>query len=177
MDLIAAYDFIAKDSSTRDCPNGVIVSGSLSGAFSTSPNNAADAAADKGFFMAVSAGNKNEDVSGYSPSSASKVCTVGGIDRHDKRYAYSNFDFGVNIIAPAVDVKSTLLGNKVGYSTGTSIANPHVAGLAAYFASRDDVKASPAMCGQLVKSATRDAISDQFDNTVNLIVFNENSSA
>ncbi|KAK3196434.1 hypothetical protein K4F52_000316 [Lecanicillium sp. MT-2017a] len=176
-DLIAAYDFIAKDSSSRDCPNGVIVSGSLSGAFSTLLNNAADAMADKGFFMAVSAGNKKEDVNGYSRSSASKVCTVGGVDRHDKAYTYSNFGSGVNIIAPAVDVKSTLPGTKVGYSTGTSMATPHVAGLDAYFASRDGVKASPALCDQIVKSATRDAISDQFDGTVNLIAFNENSSA
>ncbi len=126
--------------------------------------------------MAIAAGNNNDDASGYSPASASKVCTVGGIDKYDKRYTQSNYGPVVDIIGPAVAVLSTVPNGRTQYYTGTSMATPHIAGLAAYLAARDGVSASPALCQQIVKTATRNAISDQSANTVNLIAFNGNPS-
>lgn len=131
---------------------------------------------DKGFFMAVAAGNNNDDTSKYSPASASKVCTVGGSDKYDKRYTQSNYGPIVDIIGPAVSVLSTLPGGRTAYYTGTSMATPHIAGLAAYLAARDGVKASPSLCQKIVNTATRGAISDQSANTVNLLAFNGNPS-
>lgn len=175
-DLIAAYDFITKDSPKRSCPNGVIVSGSLGGSYSESLNNAANGMVDKGYFMAIAAGNNNDDASKYSPASASKACTVGGSDSSDKRYNNSNYGSIVDIVGPAVGVLSTLPNNKTAYYTGTSMATPHIAGLAAYIASRDGIKASPSLCATLVKTASKDKITNQSANTVNLIAFNGNPS-
>lgn len=175
-DLIAAYDFIAKDSPSRNCPNGVVVSGSLGGSKSQSLNDAANKMVDRGYFMAVAAGNNNDDADRYSPASASKVCTVGGSDSSDKRYTQSNYGPDVNIIGPAVSVLSTLPNGRTAYYTGTSMATPHIAGLAAYLASRDGIKVTPSFCGKIQDMATKNAITNQSANTVNLLAFNGNPS-
>lgn len=175
-DLIAAYDFITKDSPNRNCPNGVVVSGSLGGSYSQSLNNAANGMVDKGYFMAIAAGNNNDDASGYSPASASKACTVGGSDSSDRRYNQSNYGSLVDIIGPAVSVLSTLPNGRTAYYTGTSMATPHIAGLAAYLASRDGVKVTPGLCQTIAQTATKNAITNQSRNTVNLIAFNGNPS-
>jgi len=148
----------------------------LGGSYSRSLNDAANEMVDRGYFMAVAAGNNDDDASKYSPASASKVCTVGGSDKYDRRYTKSNYGPVVDIIGPGVSVLSTLPDNRTAYYTGTSMATPHIAGLAAYLAARDGVKASPSLCQKIVNTATRNAISNQSPNTVNLIAFNGNPS-
>ncbi|KAJ3488724.1 hypothetical protein NLG97_g6145 [Lecanicillium saksenae] len=174
-DLIAAYDFIRNDAKGRDCPNGIVVSGSLGGGYSKSMNAAANSMVEAGYFMAIAAGNDNEDVSNHSPGSASKVCTVGGTAADDKRYSHSNYGPGVNINGPAVGVLSTLPNNKTAYYTGTSMATPHIAGLAAYLAVLNGTKVTPSMCQTIINLATKDKISNQVANTVNLIAYNGNT--
>lgn len=60
--------------------------------------------------------------------------------------------------------------------TGTSMATPHIAGLAAYLATVEGQRASPASCKRMQDLATRGAIADQPWNTVNLLAFNGNPS-
>ena len=175
-DLIAAWDFITQDAPNRNCPNGVVISVSLGGGYSQSLNNAANNMIDKGYFMAIAAGNDNDNTANHSPGSASKVCTVGGSDSSDRRYSDSNYGPAVDIVGPAVSVLSTLPGGRTAYYTGTSMATPHIAGLAAYIASRDGVRASPSLCGTIANTASKGAITNQSANTVNLIAFNGNPS-
>lgn len=176
-DLIAAYDFIQKDAAQRNCPNGFIVSGSLGGSYSKSLNDAANAMVDRGFFMAVAAGNNNRDTKDYSPGSAPKVCTVGGTQSDDRRYNNSNWGPAVDINGPAVGVLSTLPGGETAYYTGTSMATPHIAGLAAYLASKNGVKASPSLCKTIVDMSSKNYITNQQANTVNNIAYNGNNLA
>ena len=173
--MIAAYDFIVKDSSTRYCPNGVVINGSLGGGYSAILNSAAAKMSDRqGYFMAVAAGNNNQDTKNHSPASAPSVCTVGGSDKYDQRYTQSNYGAPVDIIAPAVGVLSTLPNGRTQYYTGTSMASPHIAGMAAVIASSRGTKASPQICDDLVGIATTGAITNQYANTVNKIAFNNN---
>lgn len=60
-------------------------------------------------------------------------------------------------------------------NTGTSMAAPHVAGLAAYLASTGGHRAGPQSCETMRRMATRDAIRNPAPNTVNLIAFNGNT--
>ncbi|TQW00110.1 subtilisin-like protease Pr1A [Cordyceps javanica] len=173
-DLIAAYNWIKDDVGWRKCENGVVVSSSLGGNFSQSLNDAADSLVDRGFFVAVSAGNNNSDVSQFSPASAPKVCTVGGTQSDDKRYTQSNWGPLIDVNAPAVHVRSTVPGGKWDYYTGTSMAAPHVAGLAAYLATKMGVKVTPDLCQTIVRMSTKNAITDQMPNTVNNIAYNGN---
>ncbi|GJN72327.1 hypothetical protein PCL_04088 [Purpureocillium lilacinum] len=174
--IISGMEYVATDARQRNCPNGVVVNMSLGGSYSQALNDAADALTQEGFFVAVAAGNDNIDASNVSPASAQYVCTVGGTAKNDYRYSGSNYGSVVNILGPAVDVYSTLPGGGAGYMTGTSMATPHIAGLAAYLATVEGQRASPASCKRMQDLATRGAIADQPWNTVNLLAFNGNPS-
>ena len=56
------------------------------------------------------------------------------------------------------------------------MASPHIAGLAAYIAARDGIRAGPELCSKIVQDATRNRIRNPAPNTVNLIAFNGNPS-
>ncbi|KAJ6442358.1 proteinase T-like protein [Purpureocillium lavendulum] len=174
--IISGMEYVATDARNRNCPNGVVVNMSLGGDYSQALNDAADALTQQGFFVAVAAGNDNKDASYVSPASARYVCTVGGTARDDYRYTGSNYGPVVNILGPAVDVYSTLPGGGSGRMTGTSMATPHIAGLAAYLAALEGKPASPDLCRRMQDMATRGAIGGQPRNTVNLLAFNGNPS-
>lgn len=88
----------------------------------------------KGGIVIFAAGNENRD---YSGNDYSKILNVSSVGADYKRAYYSNFGAWCDIIAPGGDVKkgnqvlSTLPDNKYGKMQGTSMACPHVSGVAA----------------------------------------------
>jgi subtilisin family serine protease len=105
--VIAGINFAANDQKTRSCPNGAVANMSLGGARSTAVNSAAANAVSAGLFMAVAAGNENQDASNSSPASEATVYTVGATDSADKRASFSNYGTVVDIFAPGVAILST----------------------------------------------------------------------
>lgn len=174
--VIAGLDFVASDSRNQNCPKGVAINMSLYGKRSDSFNNAVNNIASKGIFVSVCSGNDNKDAADYSPASATGSCTVGGSDSDDKRYDESNFGPSVSIVAPAVFIESTFINGGTATYSGTSMAAPHIAGLAAYLASKDG-NGMNNMCSNMVSDATKNAIVNQSARTVNLIAFNGGGSS
>lgn len=172
--VIAGLDFVSQDAPNRDCPYGTVVSVSIGGERQQSVNDAVRLLVKKGYFVAVAAGNEFLDVKDRSPASEPLACTVGASDINDKRYETSNYGSLVDIMAPGVDIVSTVPGGGTFKVSGTSHATPHVAGLAAYIAARDRRKASPDLCDRIVREGTSGAIVDQVPGTVNLLAFNNN---
>jgi subtilisin family serine protease len=135
--VIGGLEFALSDQGNRDCPNGIVVNMSLGGGFSQAINDAAAALVDGGIFTAVAAGNGNifgipQDAANYSPASEPSVCTVGATDSSDRVASFSNYGALVDIYAPGVSVLSTWIGSTTRSISGTSMASPHIAGLAAY---------------------------------------------
>lgn len=93
----------------------------------------------KGGIVIFAAGNENQDVSGNGYGPIFNVASVGADFR---RAYYSNYGDWIDITAPGGDVKkgnqvlSTFPGNKYGYYQGTSMACPHVSGVAALIVSK-----------------------------------------
>lgn len=171
-DLIAALDFVVNDIPKRSCPKGVSINASLYGGKSDSLNSAFNNVANKNILVAVCAGNDNKDASQYSPASASNVCTVGGTDEQDKRYDESNFGPAVDIMAPGVTIQTLSPGGGTSWWTGTSMASPHIVGLAVYLAGQGNNVSMKGLCQSIINDATSGKISDQTSNTVNKIAFN-----
>lgn len=87
----------------------------------------------KGGIVIFAAGN---DASQYGPpANYERILAVGSIDRNGSRSSFSNYGDWVDICAPGGDIYSTLPNNRYGSMSGTSMACPHVSGVAALLVS------------------------------------------
>jgi serine protease len=92
-----------------------------------------------GVSVVVAAGNSDADACDYSPSGVEFATVVGATDIDDNRASFSNFGTCVDIFAPGVNIKSTWNDGGTSTISGTSMACPHVAGVAArYMSSQTD---------------------------------------
>ncbi|EGU74162.1 hypothetical protein FOXB_15324 [Fusarium oxysporum f. sp. conglutinans Fo5176] len=157
--ILAGMDFIVEDAATRKCPKGIVVNMSVSVASSPAINAAARYIVKSGYFLAVAAGNDDTDASHVSPSNEPMACTVGATAQKDTRASFSNYGVSVDVFAPGVDIKST------------SMATPHVTGLAAYLLGLKDIKASE-LCNLIASMSLKDVMKGIPENTVNLLIQN-----
>jgi hypothetical protein len=100
------------------------------GAFSATLNSAVANAVKAGIVVVVAAGNNNEDAALHSPP-ASRPCSRSELANADARATFSNHGTLVDVMAPGVGVLSPYRNGVVASLSGTSMASPHVAGLAA----------------------------------------------
>lgn len=97
--------------------------------------DACDAAYAAGHLLVAAAGNSGNppgigDNVGY-PAAYESVIAVAASTINDTRASYSSTGPAVELIAPGSSILSTIPGNEYGTKSGTSMASPHVAGVAA----------------------------------------------
>ncbi|UFQ19138.1 MULTISPECIES: S8 family peptidase [Streptomyces] len=123
--VIAGFDWVA-----GNARQPAVLNGSLGGPRSDAVNRAATALSDRGVLPVVAAGNDATDACNVSPASAQRVLTVGATDHQDQEASFSNHGPCLDMYAPGTAIVSARLGGGSVALSGTSMASPHVAGVA-----------------------------------------------
>jgi subtilisin family serine protease len=114
-----------------------VINLSLGGPGSTTLENSVNYAWGKGSLLACAAGNSGtSDTTNAHPAAYANCLAVGATESDDDDAPYSNWGLWVDIAAPGTGIFSTWIGS--GYNTinGTSMATPHVAGVAGLLTSQ-----------------------------------------
>jgi len=100
------------------------------GSYSQIFNDAITKAYEQGILVVAAAGNYGSSFKFY-PASYPSVMSVAAVDSDNKKAWFSQYNDEVDIAAPGVDVLSTVPGGRYASLRGTSMASPHIAGVAA----------------------------------------------
>ncbi|MBN8445472.1 MAG: S8 family peptidase [Gammaproteobacteria bacterium] len=117
----------------QSCKNAgaKVVNMSLGGSSSTATEqNALASFYQGGMLLVAAAGNAGNSSLSY-PASYSSVMSVAAVDSSRNRASYSQYNSQVEIAAPGSSVYSTYKNNSYSTLSGTSMATPHVTGVAA----------------------------------------------
>jgi Subtilase family/FG-GAP-like repeat len=144
-DAIKCLDFIK---SLKDTQGINIVASNNSwggGDFSQALQDAIDRQRQSGILFIAAAGNDfgDNDVRPFYPAGFAlpNIIAVAATDRTDHRAFFSNVGrHTVHIGAPGQEILSTLPGGNYGLDSGTSMATPHVTGVAALLAAQDPTR-------------------------------------
>lgn len=93
-------------------------------------NDAVNYAYQRGVILVASTGNAGAPSVLY-PAAYDPVIAVGATDSGNNLADFSNYGAEVDVVAPGVNIYSAFPGGGYGYRSGTSMAAPHVSGLAA----------------------------------------------
>lgn len=127
-----------------------------------SVEDAVDYARAHGVIVAFAAMNENADVKDYSPQNMKEPLVVANSDFNDQRYSSSSYGVTVDVAAPGRRIVSTTPDNGYLYLTGTSMASPHVAGLAALLLSNNPDLTLDEI-DQIIRASADDIESPGFD--------------
>jgi aqualysin 1 len=172
--VIAGVDWVA-NSSLRPA----VANMSIGGTPSASLDAAVAGAVSKGVTMVVAAGNNNLDACGYSPARAPSAITVGATSNTDTRASYSNIGSCLDLFAPGTGITSAsnidTTSSKI--MSGTSMASPHVAGVAALTLQANPAASPAAVAASIISNATPNRLTSIGTGSPNLLVYSQGGSA
>lgn len=175
-DIISALDWIAQ---TRTGP--AVVNMSLGGGFSTAMNTAVENLVTSGVTVVVAAGNNGNSLFSsrlacdYSPASAPNAITVGSTTSSDARSSFSNFGTCLDIFAPGSSITSAVSSGDAATAvySGTSMASPHVAGVAALYLGANPTATPASVTSALKAAATPNVVTSPGTGSPNLLLWSD----
>jgi subtilisin family serine protease len=172
--VIAGIDWVTGDH-TAGTP--AVANMSLGGGANTSVDTAVQNMINDGVATAVAAGNGNrggrqQDACKYSPARVAAAMTIGATDSSDRKASWSNYGPCVDWFAPGVSILSAWYTSNTATNTisGTSMATPHTAGVAAQYL-QSHTTASPAAVREALYANTTKGIVTSSSTANNHLLF------
>jgi subtilisin family serine protease len=166
--VIAGVDWV-RNNHVKPAVANMSLGGSASSAMDTAVRNAIAA----GVTFAIAAGNSNANASNYSPARVSEAITVGSSTSSDAKSSFSNYGSVVDIFAPGSSILSAWSTSDTATNTisGTSMASPHVAGVAARYLQSSPSASPSTVRNALVNASTTGRLTGLPSGTSNRLLY------
>jgi len=172
--VIAGIDWV-----TANHTAPAVANMSLGGGASTALDNAVNNSIASGVTYAIAAGNGNvagraQDACKYSPARVGAAITVGATDKTDTKTSWSNYGNCVDIFAPGLSITSSWYSSSTATNTisGTSMATPHVTGVAALYLQSNPSASPSAVASALSANASQHIVKNSRTVNNNLLFTN-----
>ncbi|HEU4434602.1 MAG TPA: S8 family peptidase [Pyrinomonadaceae bacterium] len=168
--VIAGIDFVTSDHSAGQ---PAVANMSLGGGASTALDTALNNSINDGVTYAVAAGNENQNACNVSPARVANAITVGSTTTSDARSSFSNFGTCVDIFAPGSSITSAWRTSDTATNTisGTSMATPHVTGVAALFLETNPTASPATVTAAIINASTPNKVTGAGTGSPNRLLF------
>lgn len=156
--VIKGVDWVTANSHLKPA----VANMSLRGGANTSLDTAVRNSIAAGITYVVAAGNDTANACNYSPARVAEAITVANSTSSDARYTDSNFGSCVDLFAPGTSILSAYHSSDTAtaYLTGTSMASPHVAGVAALYLATRPTALPSTVATALIDKSTKNVLTN-----------------